>query len=62
MAKGGELRVYGVYNDEDRVLLPPNQIFKEEINVLGSFSQTCKFLAAIVSRGKCTAIFQEVIC
>ncbi|KAL1858425.1 hypothetical protein Plec18170_002623 [Paecilomyces lecythidis] len=45
--KGGKLVVYGVYNNEDRVALSPNKIFKEEINVMGSFSQTNKFPAAI---------------
>ncbi|PYI06995.1 alcohol dehydrogenase [Aspergillus sclerotiicarbonarius CBS 121057] len=47
VTKGGKLVVYGVYGDEDRVSFSPNMIFKEEIHVLGSFSQTCKFPAAI---------------
>ncbi|KAF4768712.1 hypothetical protein N7455_012460 [Penicillium solitum] len=47
VTKGGKLVVYGVYKDDDRVSLSPNTIFKEEINVLGSFSQTHKFPAAI---------------
>ncbi|KAL1848162.1 hypothetical protein VTK73DRAFT_10177 [Phialemonium thermophilum] len=47
VTKGGKLVVYGVYNDDDRVALSPNKIFKEEINVIGSFSQTHKFPAAI---------------
>ncbi|KAJ5602103.1 alcohol dehydrogenase [Penicillium lagena] len=47
VSKGGKLVVYGVYGDKDRVSLSPNVIFKEEINVLGSFSQTYKFPAAI---------------
>ncbi|PWY66484.1 alcohol dehydrogenase [Aspergillus sclerotioniger CBS 115572] len=47
VTKGGKLVVYGVYGDEDRVSLSPNMIFKEEIHVLGAFSQTYKFPAAI---------------
>ncbi|KAJ6000458.1 alcohol dehydrogenase [Penicillium waksmanii] len=47
VTKGGKLVVYGVYGEDDRVSLPPNKIFKEEINVIGSFSQTYKFPAAI---------------
>lgn len=47
VTKGGKLVVYGVYNDDDRVKLSPNKIFKEEINIIGSFSQTYKFPAAI---------------
>lgn len=53
VTKGGKLVIYGVYNDEDRVQLSPNMIFKEEINVLGSFSQTYKFPAAIDYLGTC---------
>jgi D-arabinitol dehydrogenase (NADP+) len=45
--KGGKLVIYGVYGDDDQVSLSPNKIFKEEITVLGSFSQTYKFPAAI---------------
>ncbi|KAL4922301.1 chaperonin 10-like protein [Aspergillus aurantiobrunneus] len=45
--KGGKLVVYGVYNDDDRVSLPPSRIFKDEIHVLGSFSEMHKFPAAI---------------
>ncbi|KAL4764161.1 zinc-dependent alcohol dehydrogenase family protein [Aspergillus foveolatus] len=30
--KGGKLVVYGVYKDDDRIALPPNKIFKEEIH------------------------------
>ncbi|KAJ5329849.1 alcohol dehydrogenase [Penicillium brevicompactum] len=54
VTKGGKLVVYGVYGDHDRVAIPPNKIFKEEINVIGSFSQTCKFPAAInyLDRGR----------
>ena len=52
VTKGGKLVVYGVYGDEDLVSLSPNKIFKEEINVIGSFSQTYKFPAAIGYLGK----------
>jgi D-arabinitol dehydrogenase (NADP+) len=52
VTKAGKLVVYGVYNDEDRVALSPNMIFKGEITVLGSFSQTYKFPAAIDYLGK----------
>ncbi|KAL4791699.1 chaperonin 10-like protein [Aspergillus venezuelensis] len=45
--KGGKLVVYGVYGDDDRISLPPNRIFKDEITVLGSFSEMHKFPAAI---------------
>ncbi|GLA43280.1 hypothetical protein AnigIFM63309_001008 [Aspergillus niger] len=37
----------GSERDESRISLSPNKIFKEEIHVLGSFSQTYKFPAAI---------------
>ncbi|KAJ5368898.1 alcohol dehydrogenase [Penicillium cataractarum] len=47
VTKSGKLVVYGVYGDNDRIRISPNMIFKEEINVLGSFSQTYKFPAAI---------------
>ncbi|KAJ5273082.1 alcohol dehydrogenase [Penicillium angulare] len=47
VTKGGKLVVYGVYGDEDRVAFCPNKIFKDEINVIGSFSQVYKFPAAI---------------
>lgn len=45
--KGGQLVVYGVYGDDDKVSFSPNRIFKDEINILGSFSQLYKFPAAI---------------
>ncbi|KAL2870460.1 zinc-dependent alcohol dehydrogenase family protein [Aspergillus lucknowensis] len=45
--KGGKLVVHRVYNDNDRISLPPNRIFKDEIHVLGSFSEMHKFPAAI---------------
>ncbi|CAK7211688.1 hypothetical protein SCUCBS95973_001200 [Sporothrix curviconia] len=47
VTKAGKLVVYGVYNDNDQVRFSPNKIFKEEINIIGSFSQTYKFPAAI---------------
>lgn len=47
VTKGGKLVVYGVYGDEDLVRFEPNKIFKEEIQILGSFSQVNKFPAAI---------------
>ncbi|KAJ5540508.1 alcohol dehydrogenase [Penicillium frequentans] len=47
VTKGGELVVYGVYNDDAHISLSPNKIFKEEIKVIGSFSQIYKFPAAI---------------
>lgn len=53
--KGGKLVVYGVYNDDDRISLPPNRIFKDEIQVLGSFSEMHKFPAAIDYLGKSPA-------
>lgn len=51
--KGGKLVVYGVYPDDARCLLSPNKIFKEEINIIGSFSQVYKFPAAIDYLGEC---------
>lgn len=45
--KGGKLVVYGVYKDDDYVAWSPNKIFKHEIHILGSFSQTYKFPTAI---------------
>ncbi|KAJ5597464.1 hypothetical protein N7537_007548, partial [Penicillium hordei] len=51
-----EPAAYGVYKDDDRVSLSPNTMFKEEINVLGSFSQTHKFPTAIDYLGKCPTI------
>ncbi|KAJ5885785.1 alcohol dehydrogenase [Penicillium tannophilum] len=52
MTKGGKLVVYGVYNDDAHISLSPNKIFKEEIKVIGSFSQIYKFPAAIDYLGK----------
>ncbi|OJD23417.1 chlorophyll synthesis pathway protein BchC [Blastomyces percursus] len=45
--RGGKLVVYGVYADADRVSWPPSKIFGDEITILGSFSETYKFPAAI---------------
>lgn len=59
VTKGGKLVVYGVYGNEDHVSLSPNMIFKEEINVLGSFSQTYKFPAAINYFGQYPATLQD---
>jgi len=54
VTKGGKLVVYGVYNDNAHISLSPNKIFKEEIKVIGSFSQIYKFPAAIDYLGKCS--------
>ncbi|EAS33921.3 chlorophyll synthesis pathway protein BchC [Coccidioides immitis RS] len=45
--RGGKLVVYGVYANKDRVTWPPSKIFGDEITILGSFSETYKFPAAI---------------
>ncbi|WEW58322.1 L-threonine dehydrogenase [Emydomyces testavorans] len=45
--RGGKLVVYGVYASKDRVTWPPSKIFGDEITILGSFSETYKFPAAI---------------
>jgi len=45
--RGGKLIVYGVYSNKDRVTWPPSKIFGDEITILGSFSETYKFPAAI---------------
>lgn len=68
--RGGKLVVYGVYANKDRVSWPPSKICKfsysmleinadvsivgDEITILGSFSETYKFPAAIdyLDRGK----------
>lgn len=61
VTKGGKLVIYGVYNDESRISLSPNKIFKEEIHVLGSFSQTYKFPAAIDYLGEfCAVVVQGI--
>ena len=45
--RGGKLVVYGVYSDSARVSWAPSKIFGDEITILGSFSETYKFPAAI---------------
>ena len=39
--------VYGVYSNSARVSWAPTKIFGDEITILGSFSETYKFPAAI---------------
>ncbi len=51
--RGGKLVVYGVYANKDRVSWPPSKIFGDEITILGSFSETYKFPAAIDYLGMC---------
>lgn len=45
--RGGKLVVYGVYSSNARVSWPPSKIFGDEITILGSFSETYMFPAAI---------------
>ncbi|EDN94621.1 hypothetical protein SS1G_10495 [Sclerotinia sclerotiorum 1980 UF-70] len=45
--RGGKLVVYGVYSSSARVTWPPSKIFGDEITILGSFSETYMFPAAI---------------
>ncbi|KAJ6119334.1 alcohol dehydrogenase [Penicillium sp. IBT 18751x] len=45
--RGGKLVVYGVYSGKDRVSWPPSKIFGDEITIIGSFSETYKFPAAV---------------
>lgn len=45
--RSGKLVVYGVYSDAARVSWPPSKIFGDEITIIGSFSETYKFPAAI---------------
>jgi D-arabinitol dehydrogenase (NADP+) len=45
--RGGKLVVYGVYAKAARVTWPPSKIFGDEITILGSFSETYMFPAAI---------------
>ncbi|CAL3972500.1 unnamed protein product [Diplocarpon coronariae] len=45
--RGGTLVVYGVYSESARVSWPPSKIFGDEITILGSFSETYMFPAAI---------------
>lgn len=47
VARGGTLLVYGVYDDKARVSWSPTRIFVDEINIIGSFSQTYCFPRAI---------------
>ncbi|KAK1927543.1 chaperonin 10-like protein [Papiliotrema laurentii] len=47
VARGGTLLVYGVYADNARVSWSPTKIFVDEINIIGSFSQTYCFPRAI---------------
>jgi threonine dehydrogenase-like Zn-dependent dehydrogenase len=56
--RGGKLVVYGVYANKDRVSWPPSKIFGDEITILGSFSETYKFPAAIDYLGMCSMFFQ----
>jgi D-arabinitol dehydrogenase (NADP+) len=42
-----QLVVYGVYSAAARVSWPPSKIFGDEITILGSFSETYMFPAAI---------------
>lgn len=41
--RGGKLVVYGVYSDSARVSWPPSKIFGDEIQIIGSFSETYQF-------------------
>lgn len=45
--RGGTLLVYGVYDNAARVSWPPSKIFGDEINIIGSFSQTHCFPRAV---------------
>lgn len=45
--RGGTLLVYGVYDDAARVSWSPTKIFVDEINIVGSFSQTYCFPRAV---------------
>jgi len=47
VSRGGTLLVYGVYADNARVSWSPTKIFVDEINIIGSFSQTYCFPRAI---------------
>lgn len=46
--KGGELIVYGVYAEADRVTWSPYEIFQRELTVKGSFAQTHCFDRALL--------------
>jgi D-arabinitol dehydrogenase (NADP+) len=45
--RGGKLVVYGVYSHAARVSWPPEMIFQNEITIIGSFSETYMFPAAL---------------
>jgi len=45
--RGGKLMVYGVYPKSAKVSWSPDQIFGNELTILGSFSETYMFPAAI---------------
>ncbi|MBW0529330.1 hypothetical protein O181_069045 [Austropuccinia psidii MF-1] len=45
--RGGTLLVYGVYDNAARVSWSPTKIFSDEINIVGSFSQTYCFPRAV---------------
>lgn len=45
--RGGTLLVYGVYDNAARVNWSPTKIFADEINIIGSFSQTHCFPRAV---------------
>ncbi|EFP94222.1 uncharacterized protein PGTG_22572 [Puccinia graminis f. sp. tritici CRL 75-36-700-3] len=45
--RGGTLLVYGVYDNAARVSWSPTKIFSDEINIIGSFSQTNCFPRAV---------------
>ncbi|KAI9602311.1 hypothetical protein KEM48_002487 [Puccinia striiformis f. sp. tritici PST-130] len=45
--RGGTLLVYGVYDNNARVSWSPTKIFSDEINIIGSFSQTNCFPRAV---------------
>ncbi|KAF3083825.1 hypothetical protein TWF102_000544 [Orbilia oligospora] len=45
--RGGKLVVYGVYSSAARVTWSPSKIFGDELTIIGSFSETYMFPAAI---------------
>ncbi|KAH0834798.1 chaperonin 10-like protein [Lanmaoa asiatica] len=45
--RGGTLLIYGVYENKALVHWPPSKIFGDEINIIGSFSQTYCFPRAV---------------
>ncbi|KAI0037253.1 chaperonin 10-like protein [Vararia minispora EC-137] len=64
--RGGTLMIYGVYENKALVHWPPSKIFGDEINIIGSFSQTFCFPRAVKyldsgkirTKGMVTDIFQ----